>query len=61
MIMVNKSFFYVIFKSNNKLEKNNLEGNLNEQNFTSLILAIVANLLLDFSPCKEVFSLLYLN
>jgi hypothetical protein len=31
-----------------------LEGNLCEQNFTSLILAITANLLLDFSPCKEV-------
>jgi hypothetical protein len=33
---------------------NRIDFSLNEQNFISLLLAILANLLIDFSPCKEV-------
>ena len=37
-----------------------LDGSESEQNLTYLLLAIVANLMLEFSPCKEVSWLLIL-
>ena len=37
-----------------ELDYGDLEGNLNEQNLITLTLAILANLLLEFSPSKEI-------
>ena len=33
---------------------NRIDFSTNEQTFISLLLAILANMLIDFSPCKEV-------
>lgn len=36
---------------------NRIDFSMNEQTFISLLLAILANMLIDFSPCKEVSRL----
>lgn len=35
---------------------NRIDFSTNEQTFISLLLAILANMLIDFSPCKEVIT-----
>lgn len=40
---------------------NRIEFSMNEQTYISLLLAILANMLIDFSPCKEVSLIWHLN